>query len=561
MEKQFSRKLYVLLGAWTLLTVVAVAAIVLIFRFDTIRTRTENDAASAVARVVGPVLARETPNLSEEELANFTIVAQALLGDQMQAIRLWSSDGVLLAATGSAPATPPDVETLTRVREGFVESFRDTTSRGEILMSYAPMESGAILEIQQDYAPIGASVASSRRILLFSVTASVLVLLILVQAMLWAITHDLKREYQRLIYLLRSGQAIRSTLDLTDVLEQLARDVTLFTRAQVGFATLLEEGSDDLILKASFERENNTASQHYRKVEEWFLRRCAATRETVTATQDNFPYRSLLGYEPEQQRAINLLCVVIPGHERAIGVVTMLRDRSSGSFKTSEVLMVEEMAAQAAMAVEQAVLFAKVRSYANEVEISYDSTLRALMAALDAKDAVTQGHSERVSRLTVTVAKEMGIPNEQIVDIERGALLHDIGKIGVPDEVLRKPEALNEGEWEAMQKHPLLAGLMISKVEFLEGALPILLYHHERYDGAGYPFGLQGTNIPLEARIFTVVDAYDAMTSDRPYRKAMPIELAMQEIRRNAETQFDPEVVEAFTRVMARMQPVTQRAA
>jgi len=128
----------------------------------------------------------------------------------------------------------------------------------------------------------------------------------------------------------------------------------------------------------------------------------------------------------------------------------------------------------------------------------------------------------------------------------------------VPGEVLRKPASLNEQEWEAMQKHPMLAGLMVSKVKFLEGALPILLYHHERYDGTGYPFGLQGEAIPLEARIFAVVDSYDAMTSDRPYRAAMSLDDALEEIRRNAGIQFDPEIVLAFTRIIQKLQPAAQ---
>jgi HD-GYP domain-containing protein (c-di-GMP phosphodiesterase class II) len=155
----------------------------------------------------------------------------------------------------------------------------------------------------------------------------------------------------------------------------------------------------------------------------------------------------------------------------------------------------------------------------------------------------------------------MGVPEERLVDIERGALLHDVGKIGVPDDVLRKPDTLNEGEWEAMQKHPLLAGLMVSKVGFLEGALPILLYHHERFDGSGYPFGLQADAIPLEARIFAIVDSWDAMTSDRPYRQAMAVEEALEEIRRNAGIQFDPEIVLAFTRIIQKLHPTAQSKA
>jgi HD-GYP domain-containing protein (c-di-GMP phosphodiesterase class II) len=147
----------------------------------------------------------------------------------------------------------------------------------------------------------------------------------------------------------------------------------------------------------------------------------------------------------------------------------------------------------------------------------------------------------------------MGIPEERLTDVERGALLHDVGKIGVPDSVLRKPQALSRKEWQEMQKHPLLSGILVSKVGVLEGALPILLYHHERYDGQGYPFGLLGDKIPLEARIFALVDAYDAMTSDRPYRAAMPHQEAMAEIIANAGTQFDPTVTEAFTAVLERI--------
>jgi hypothetical protein len=198
-----------------------------------------------------------------------------------------------------------------------------------------------------------------------------------------------------------------------------------------------------------------------------------------------------------------------------------------------------------------AVLFAKVRTDAQQLESSYDSTLKALMAALDAKDEVTEGHCERVAKLTTELARLMGVPEQMMVHIERGALLHDVGKIGVPDGILKKPAALNDSEWEAMRKHPLLAGLMVSKVGFLEPALPILLYHHERFDGTGYPFGLTGDNIPVEARIFSIIDAYDAMTSDRPYRPAMQHHSAMEEVRRNSGTQFDPQVVAAFEQLMS----------
>jgi HD-GYP domain-containing protein (c-di-GMP phosphodiesterase class II) len=241
-------------------------------------------------------------------------------------------------------------------------------------------------------------------------------------------------------------------------------------------------------------------------------------------------------------------------------VTAAVRHPSVHAFSASEIEALQELADQAAMAIEQASLFEKVRSYADDLEMSYDTTLRALMAALDTKDAATEGHSERVARLTVAVAREMQLPEERMLDIERGALLHDLGKIGVPDSILRKPESLNKEEWESMQQHPLLAALMVSKVGFLEGAMPILLYHHERFDGSGYPFGLEGERIPLEARIFAVVDAYDAMTSDRPYRQATSPQEALKEIRANAGIQFDPPVVEAFAAVLDRLLRVEQDA-
>jgi HD-GYP domain-containing protein (c-di-GMP phosphodiesterase class II) len=341
------------------------------------------------------------------------------------------------------------------------------------------------------------------------------------------------------------------------MLGRMAQDAAVFANASVGLATLVEDDTDDLILMASFLIDTGTVSQHHRRVEEWYLRRCAATGDLVKEREPRFSLLSVLGHEHLADFPAHVLSVPVPGRERAIGIVTVVRQQAAGDFSGAEVHMVQEVAAQAAMAVEQAILFARVRSYADEVEMSYDSTLKVLMAALDTKDAVTQGHSERVARLTVGVAREMGIVDNQLVDIERGALLHDVGKIGVPDDVLRKEAALTEEEWAAMQKHPLLAGLMVSKVSFLEKAMPIMLYHHERFDGSGYPFGLEGEAIPLEARIFAAVDAYDAMTSDRPYRKAMSPEKALEDIRRNSGTQFDPRVVEAFTSVIARMQPLS----
>jgi putative nucleotidyltransferase with HDIG domain/PAS domain S-box-containing protein len=177
---------------------------------------------------------------------------------------------------------------------------------------------------------------------------------------------------------------------------------------------------------------------------------------------------------------------------------------------------------------------------------AYDSTLEGWVRALDLRDQETEGHTKRVTALTVELAARMGIADEDLVHLRRGALLHDIGKIGVPDSVLRKPGPLDEDEWELMRQHPAWAHEMISSVGFLRPALDILYCHHERWDGRGYPRGLAGESIPMAARVFTVVDVWDALRSDRPYSEAWEDERVLTYLREQAGGHFDPAVVEAF---------------
>lgn len=181
-----------------------------------------------------------------------------------------------------------------------------------------------------------------------------------------------------------------------------------------------------------------------------------------------------------------------------------------------------------------------------DLEQSYDYTLEALGGALDAKDAETEGHCQRVTAFTITIAKAMGVDNSLLRQIARGAFLHDIGKMGVPDQILRKPGPLTPEEREIMRRHCDIGYAVLERIPFLKEAAEIVLAHQEFYDGTGYPRGLKGEQIPLGARIFAVADTLDAMISDRPYRKALPISAARDEIRRFSGTQFDPRVVKVF---------------
>jgi putative nucleotidyltransferase with HDIG domain len=184
-----------------------------------------------------------------------------------------------------------------------------------------------------------------------------------------------------------------------------------------------------------------------------------------------------------------------------------------------------------------------------DVQNSYETVLSALLSALDTRDTEAEGHSERITGYTMVLASELGVTEEEMFHMERGALLHDIGKVAIPDRILHKAGPLTESEWEEIRKHPVIGHRMCSRIAFLEGASKIVLHHHERWDGKGYPHGLAGEEIPLGARVFAVVDAFDAMTTNRPYRAAAGYAAALDELRTHAGTQFDPTVVEAFLRV------------
>ena len=188
----------------------------------------------------------------------------------------------------------------------------------------------------------------------------------------------------------------------------------------------------------------------------------------------------------------------------------------------------------------------------NSLEDAYRSTLKALTAALETRDQETHGHSERVVTYSLRLGREYGLDNRLMKALEFGALLHDIGKIGVPDLILRKPAKLTEEEWVLMREHPLHGQQILRGIEFLEGAARVVGQHHEKWDGSGYPVGLGGEEIDLCARIFAVADAFDAMTSDRVYRKGKPYEAAAMELDDWAGRQFDPQVVKAFHRVPKR---------
>ena len=240
------------------------------------------------------------------------------------------------------------------------------------------------------------------------------------------------------------------------------------------------------------------------------------------------------------------LYVPIKIAERVIGVIS-IESEQANAFSESDERLTITLAAQAAIAINNAQLFDDLQRSNTSLTLAYDATIQGWSHALDLRDRETEGHTQRVTNLTMELARRIGISDEQLVHVQRGSLLHDIGKMGVPDHILLKPGALTEAEWASMKQHPVFAYEMLSPIRYLKSAaLEIPYCHHEKWDGTGYPRGLKGEEIPLAARIFSIADVWDALTHDRPYRPAWMKERALEYIKEQSSKQFDPQVVEAF---------------
>ena len=220
--------------------------------------------------------------------------------------------------------------------------------------------------------------------------------------------------------------------------------------------------------------------------------------------------------------------------------------RSPFDLSSEQRAFLETLAGQAAIAIDSGQLFENLQSSNSELMMAYDETIEGWSRAMDLRDKETEGHTQRVTELTLRLAGSMGFRGEELVHIRRGALLHNIGKMGVPDDILRKPGALTDEEWVTMRKHPQFAYDMLAPIIYLRPAIDIPYCHHEKWDGTGYPRALKGEQIPLAARIFALVDVWDALCSDRPYRKAWPEDKVRSHIQEQAGKHFDPHIVEVF---------------
>ena len=245
--------------------------------------------------------------------------------------------------------------------------------------------------------------------------------------------------------------------------------------------------------------------------------------------------------EPDENNRFttkNMLCAPVETQGKLLGVLQAI-NRKDGQFDPSDLRLLEALAHQVAIAVDNASLYGTLRS-------QFLETVMAMATAIDAKDRYTGGHTKRVALYSELIAKHMGLSTEDVAEVKLSATLHDIGKIGVDDKVLKKEAPLDRREWEHMKQHPELGYKILAHVKTMKAITDGMRFHHERPDGLGYPCGLKGEEIPMVARIISVADTFDAMTSNRPYRKGLDYDVAFEEIVRHRGTQFDEKVVDGF---------------
>lgn len=344
-------------------------------------------------------------------------------------------------------------------------------------------------------------------------------------------------------------RTVSSSLNLRVILEIMLNQITSQLGIDAAGILLLNENSLLLEHAANIGFRSNALKHTKLKLGESNAGRAATERSIITIHDfkkepGNFMRSTLLPNENFQSY------VAVPLIAKGIvkGVLELFH-RSPLNTDADWMEFIETIADQAAIAIDNSSLFEGLQRSNLELKLAYDTTLEGWSRAMDMRDKETEGHTQRVTEMTLSIAHEFNVKEEEIVHIRRGALLHDIGKIGIPDNILLKPGPLTDDEWIKMRCHPVYARDMLYPIDYLRPAIEIPYCHHEKWNGTGYPRGIKGEDIPLSARIFAVVDVWDALRSDRPYRPAWPKEKVIEHIRSLSGTHFNSKAVEIFLKM------------
>ncbi len=358
-----------------------------------------------------------------------------------------------------------------------------------------------------------------------------------------SVTVQMQSREKQIGALVGVGSVINSSLGLKRVLSEVMDRLIALMKAERGFLMLKEMDGE---LKVHVARGMGQEDLLKKDISMTIVRRVAETGEVILTTNAQEDPRFGEQLSVAAFHLLSILCAPLKIKDQLIGVIYVDNRAHTGIFQQNDLDLISAFANQAAVAIDNARLFDDLQDSNEELQIAYQATLEGWVRALDLRDKETEGHTKRVTALTQHLAKVMGVSDEDLIHITRGALLHDIGKMAIPDSILLKPGDLTEDERKSIQKHPVYAYEMLSPIKFLLPALDIPYCHHEKWDGSGYPRGLKGEESPFAARIFAVVDVWDALISDRPYRKGLKPEEIRKHIIAGSGSHFDPKVVEAF---------------
>jgi len=358
----------------------------------------------------------------------------------------------------------------------------------------------------------------------------------------------------------QAARWLNSTLHIKDVLERIVTAADEVIKAEAGSILLVgDDGKLDFIVALGpagpdlMARKDEIRDQLEAGIVGWVAKTGKA--ELIADTTEDVRFAEGPGpaiHDETGFQTKSILCVPMRARNETVGVVELINRADGKPFDDNDLTTLSVFADDAAAALTNARLF-------ESLERSYFDTINSLAIALDLRDNETGGHSQRVALLVKEVALRLALTEKEVDDVHKGSLLHDVGKIGVPDEVLLKPGKLDDDEWKIMRRHVLIGYRLLAGIDFLKKASLIPIFHHERYDGKGYLAGLKGEAIPLGARIFAIIDAYDAMTSDRPYRKALGDEEARKRIHEELGGQFDPREARIFLSIpLSRIQEIRE---
>jgi len=353
-------------------------------------------------------------------------------------------------------------------------------------------------------------------------------------------------KFQRQVGALMSvGSAINSSLGLKQVLEMVVDSMIALMGAERGFLMLRDPGGE-LKVRVARGIDNDDIDQEPYSISKTIVRQVTETGEAILTTNAQEDPRFGDQLSVAAYRLLSILCAPLKIKDNLIGVIYVDNRARTGIFGKNDLELISGFANQAAVAIDNASLFDDLQESNAELQIAYQATLEGWVRALDLRDKETEGHTQRVTTLTRRLAQAMGVDDNALLHITRGALLHDIGKMAIPDGILLKPAGLSAEERVLIQKHPVYAYEMLNPIKFLLPALDIPYCHHEKWDGSGYPRGLRGEEIPFAARIFAIVDVWDALISDRPYRGGIKPKDVRDSIREQSGIHFEPQVVDVF---------------